>query len=123
MNEAASIRRALLNPLYDQPRRVLEERRTALYFAHPYGSRISEYEQVLLHAQPNPDWIGGGIGLGGWTTAFPGGRGAWENYSTEAKSSDWFVFRDPGGRWQRPYVAEKADGWREFRRLVGTFTG
>jgi hypothetical protein len=52
--------------------------------------------------------------------SFPGGRGAWENYFTEAKTSDWFVFRDPEGRWQRPYVAEKADEWREFQRLVAT---
>jgi Methane/Phenol/Toluene Hydroxylase len=114
-------RRALLNPDYDAGPAVLEERRTAIHFANPYGARISEYEQVLLFTQPNPDWIPGGIGVGGWSAAFPGGRGAWENYFTEAKTSDWFVFRDPEGRWQRPYVAEKADEWREFERLLATF--
>jgi hypothetical protein len=74
----------------------------------------------LLYTQPNPDWIPGGLGAGGWATSFPGGRGAWENYFTEAKTTDWFAFRDPEARWQRPYVSEKADEWREFQRLVST---
>jgi hypothetical protein len=117
MEQESDFRRALLNPEFDQSATVLEERRTALSFANPYGARISEYEQVLLYTQPNPDWLAGGIGVGGWAMAFPGGRGAWENYFTEAKISDWFVFRDPEARWQRPYVSEKADEWREIQRL------
>ena len=76
---------------------------------------------MLLYAQPNPDWIRGGIGVGGWSTRFPGGRGAWENYFTEARCTDWFAFRDPEGRWQKPYVAEKADQWRTTGRLFSTF--
>ena len=114
-------RRSLLNPDQDLEREPLETQRTAVYFASPYRRRISEYEQVLLHTQPNPDWIRGGIGVGGWTTRFPGGRGAWENYFTEARCTDWFAFRDPEGRWQRPYVAEKADQWRTTGRLFTTF--
>ena len=123
MSVDADYRRALLNPEYDENPPVLEERRSVLSFANPYGARISEYEQVTLYNQPNPDWIPGGIGVGGWSTSFPGGRGTWENYFTEAKTTDWFVFRDPEGRWQRPYVSEKADGWREFQRLVSTSAG
>ena len=120
MNVISDYRRALLNPEFDEHPKVLEERRTPLSFANPYGPRISEYEQVLLYNQPNPDWIAGGLGVGGWSLSFPGGRGTWENYFTEAKTSDWYVFRDPEGRWQRPYVSEKADEWREFQRLVAT---
>jgi hypothetical protein len=120
MKVASDYRRALLNPEFDERPKVLEERRIPLSFANSYGPRVSEYEQVLLYNQPNPDWIAGGLGVGGWSTSFPGGRGTWENYFTEAKTSDWYVFRDPEGRWQRPYVAEKADGWREFQRLVAT---
>lgn len=118
MNTHSNFRRALLNPSYDDQPPVLEEHRSALSFAKPYGSRISEYEQVLLYNQPNPDWIPGGIGVGGWSTSYPGGRGTWENYLTEAKTTDWFVFRDPEARWQRPYVSEKADEWRAFQRMV-----
>jgi hypothetical protein len=120
INQPADYRRELLNPRYDGHERVLEERRIPLSFANPYGARLSEYEQVTLYNQPNPDWIAGGLGIGGWSTCFPGGRGTWENYFTEARTSDWYVFRDPEGRWQRPYVAEKADEWREFQRLVAT---
>jgi hypothetical protein len=114
-------RRSLLNPEHDLEREPLETQRTAVHFANPYRRRISEYEQVLLYAQPNPDWIRGGIGVGGWSTRFPGGRGAWENYFTEARCTDWFAFRDPEGRWQKPYVAEKADQWRTTGRLFSTF--
>jgi hypothetical protein len=114
-------RRSLLNPDHDLERTPLETLRTAVHFANPYRRRISEYEQVLLHTQPNPDWVRGGIGVGGWTTRFPGGRGPWENYFTEARCTDWFAFRDPEGRWQRPYVAEKADQWNTTGRLFTTF--
>lgn len=120
MTVSSDYRRALLNPRYDANHPVLETQRIPLSFANPYGPRISEYEQVLLYNQPNPDWIAGGLGAGGWSTSFPGGRGTWENYFTEARTSDWFVFRDPERRWQRPYVTEKADQWREFQRLVAT---
>jgi hypothetical protein len=118
---ANTYRRSLLNPEYDLAREPLETQRTAVHFANPYRRRISEYESVLLYAQPNPDWIRGGIGVGGWSTRFPGGRGAWENYFTEARCTDWFAFRDPEGRWQKPYVAEKADEWRTTTRLFSTF--
>jgi len=97
-------RRLLLNPDFDEAVEPFETRRTMGYYANPYRKRISEYEKVLLYAQPSPDWIPGGLGLGGWTGKFAGGRGAWENYFTEAKSSDWFAFRDPGSRWEQPYV-------------------
>lgn len=117
---ANTYRRSLLNPEHDKEREPIETRRSAVYFANPYRRRLSEYEQVTLYAQPNPDWIRGGIGVGGWSTRFPGGRGAWENYFTEARCTDWFAFRDPEGRWQKPYVAEKADEWRATSRLFNT---
>ena len=111
-------RRLLLNPEFDETIEPFESRRTMNYFANPYLKRISEYEKVLLYAQPNPDWIAGGLGLGGWTGKFAGGRGNWENYFTEARSSDWFAFRDPGSRWEQPYVKEKAEEWRDTQRFM-----
>ncbi|HKN38200.1 MAG TPA: toluene hydroxylase [Acidimicrobiia bacterium] len=111
-------RRLLLNPAFDEAVEPFETRRTMGYYANPYRKRISEYEKVLLYAQPNPDWIPGGLGLGGWTGKFAGGRGSWENYFTEARCSDWFAFRDPGSRWEQPYVREKAEEWREAQRFM-----
>ena len=111
-------RRLLLNPDFDEKVEPFETRRTMGYYANPYRKRISEYEKVLLYAQPNPDWIPGGLGLGGWTGKFAGGRGAWENYFTEARCSDWFAFRDPGSRWEQPYVKEKAEEWRDAQRFM-----
>ncbi|MBO8150777.1 toluene hydroxylase (plasmid) [Rhodococcus sp. ZPP] len=115
------VRRHFLNPAFDQELPVLDTQRTSQYYAKPAGRRISEYEQVLLYAQPSPDWIPGGLGFGGWKNRSVGGRGAWENYFTEAKSSDWFAFRDPGARWQRPYTQQKAEEWEEFQRLLSVF--
>ena len=121
--ERTTGRRLLLNPAFDDAPEPIESRRTAVYFANPHGKRISEYEKVLLYAQPNPDWIPGGLGLGGWTGKFAGGRGCWENYFTEARCSDWFAFRDPGARWERPYVKEKAEEWRDSQRFMSASAG
>jgi hypothetical protein len=114
---ALGTRRLLLNPAFDDTPEPLETRRTMIWFGEPYRKRISEYEKVLLYAQPSPDWIPGGLGLGGWTGKFAGGRGAWENYFTEARCSDWFAFRDPGSRWEEPYVKDKAEEWRQTQRF------
>jgi hypothetical protein len=116
--DGSTARRLLLNPAFDEAVEPFETRRTMIYFGNPYRKRISEYEKVLLYAQPNPDWIPGGLGLGGWTGRFAGGRGSWENYFTEARCSDWFAFRDPGSRWEQPYVKEKAEEWRETQRFM-----
>lgn len=117
----ALIRRAFLNPDFDRELPLLDKQRTSQYYANPAGRRISEYEQVLLYAQPSPDWIPGGLGFAGWKNKSVGGRGAWENYFTEGRSSDWFAFRDPGARWQRPYTQQKAEEWEELQRLLSVF--
>lgn len=114
-------RRAFLNPAYDIEREPLETRRTSQWYAKPYRRRISEYESLLLYAQSAPDWIPGALGTGGFCNKFSGGRAPWENYTTEAKSSDWFVFRDPSGRGQPTYVAQKAEENAEAERMFAAF--
>src|SRR2546430_2991012 len=114
-------RRLLLNPECDETIEPFESRRTMNYFANPYRKRISEYEKVLLYAQPNPDWIAGGLGLGGWTGKFAGGRGNWENYFTEALSFDLVAFRGPGSRLGEPLVKEKAEEWCDTPRFITSY--
>lgn len=118
---ATTMRRTFLNPAYDIEREPLETRRTSQWFAKPYRRRISEYEALLLYAQAAPDWIPGALGMGAWQGKFAGGRGAWENYITEAKSSDWFVFRDPSGRGQPTYAAQKAEENAELGRVFEAY--
>ncbi|QNJ96530.1 toluene hydroxylase (plasmid) [Mycolicibacterium fluoranthenivorans] len=115
------MRRTFLNPAYDIEREPLETRRTSQWYAKPYRRRISEYESLLLYAQASPDWIPGGLGFGAFHNKFAGGRAAWENYTTEAKSSDWFVFRDPSGRGQPTYVAQKAEENEEAGRMFSAY--
>jgi hypothetical protein len=118
---AMSTGRTFLNPAYDIEREPLETRRTSQWYAKPYRRRISEYESLLLYAQTSPDWIPGSLGNGGFCNKFAGGRAAWENYTTEAKSSDWFVFRDPSGRGQPTYVAQKAEENAEAERMFSAY--
>src|SRR2546423_1676123 len=89
-------RRLLLNPEFDETIEPFESRRTMNYFANPYRKRISEYEKVLLYAQPNPDWITGGLGLGGWTGKFAGGGGERGEHFNQAPPSRWVAL--PGTR-------------------------
>lgn len=116
-----TVRRTFLNPAYDIEREPLETRRTSQWYAKPYRRRISEYEALLLYAQPSPDWIPGSLGSGGFCNKFAGGRAPWENYTTEAKSSDWFVFRDPSGRGQPSYVAQKAEENADTSRVFQAY--
>ncbi|AEV73590.1 Methane/Phenol/Toluene Hydroxylase [Mycolicibacterium rhodesiae NBB3] len=118
---AGAPRRAFLNPAYDIEREPLETRRTSQWYAKPYRRRISEYESLLLYAQSAPDWIPGALGVGGFCNKFSGGRAPWENYTTEAKSSDWFVFRDPSGRGQPTFVAQKAAENEEATRVFAAY--
>src|SRR2546423_13822772 len=101
-------RRLLLNPEFDETIEPFESRRTMNYFANPYRKRISEYEKVLLYPQPNPDWIAGGLGLGGRTREFAGGPGHWENHFTGAPCRDRVAFPAPRSPWERPPVPEDA---------------
>lgn len=113
--------RPFLNPAYDIDREPLDTQRTNQYYANPYRRRISEYEMLMLYSQPGPDWIPGGFNTGGFCNSFSGGRQMWENYTTEAKTVDWFAFRDPSGRNQPEFVAQKSQDNEFTRQTLFTY--
>ncbi len=84
------------------PDHALDTQRKYTYFIQPRWKRLSEYEQLSIYAQPNPDWIAGGLDWGDWTQKFHGGRPSWGNESTELRTGDWFRHRDPARRWFTP---------------------
>lgn len=85
-------------------------------YIKPSGKRASEYEELTLHVQPDPEkwqWQG-------WLSRFPDGRPAWDVDSTALRCEDWFRFRDPSAMWQRPYVATQAARSRHIETLIRT---
>lgn len=84
-------------------------------YIKPTGRRLSEYEAVILHVQPNhKPWDG--------TETFVArfdGRPAWDDASTALEVEDWFTFRDPSQMWQRPYIVRQTDQEKTIERLVG----
>lgn len=103
----------------DQP---LDTQRKYHYFIKPRWKRLSEYEQLSVYAQPNPDWIAGGLDWGDWTQKFHGGRPSWGNESTELRVTDWFIHRDPARRWHAPYVKDKAEEARYTQRFLEAYS-
>lgn len=71
-------------------------------YISPAGIRLSDYEAVTCHAQPDL----GHFGTGGWFLLSDAGRPAFDPCSTTVRHPDWFEFRDPSEMWQRPYVAQ-----------------
>ena len=107
--------RVILDALPAEP---LEKQNKMGYFVTPRWKRLTEYEALTVYAQPNPDWISGGLDWGDWTQKFHGGRPSWGNENTELRTSDWFKHRDPLRRWHAPYVKDKAEEWRYTDRFL-----
>jgi methane monooxygenase component A beta chain len=125
---AQTTRRGLTDPeraakiLADIPAEPLDTQRRMNYFVTPRGKRLSEYEILSVYAQPNPDWISGGLDWGDWTQKFHGGRPSWGNESTELRTTDWYRHRDPHRRWHAPYVKDKAEEWRYTERFLEAYS-
>jgi len=110
--EMASV---ILKALPDAP---LDKQNKMGYFVTPRWKRLTEYEALTVYAQPNADWIAGGLDWGDWTQKFHGGRPSWGNETTELHTTDWYRHRDPSRRWHAPYVKDKAEEWRVTDRFL-----
>ncbi|MDJ0448375.1 aromatic/alkene monooxygenase hydroxylase subunit beta [Methylocystis sp. JR02] len=104
------------------PDHALDTQRKYHYFIQPRWKRLSEYEQLSCYAQPNPDWIAGGLDWGDWTQKFHGGRPSWGNESTELRTTDWYRHRDPARRWHAPYVKDKSEEARYTQRFLAAYS-
>lgn len=71
-------------------------------FFSPEKRRATLYEDVTCDTQPSVHRYL----HRGWPIFFADGRGVWSDDSTKLRSSDWFAFRDPGQRWERPFYKE-----------------
>jgi len=63
------IKRGIFPDHKPQPAQELSSQREFTFFAKPRWKKLTEYEKLLLYAQPNPDWIPGGLDWGDWPSA------------------------------------------------------
>ena len=83
-------------------------------YIKPSGRRLSEYEAVIMHVQPNhPEFDGPETFV-----ARRDGGGSWNDHSTALKAQSWYAFRDPAQMWQRPYIVRQTEQEKTIERLV-----
>lgn len=76
-------------------------------FITPSLRRLTEYEALTVHQQPdalNFDRPRGNLNVTEWCLLRPDGSPLWRADSTRLRHPDWFAFRDPAQQWQRTYV-------------------
>jgi methane monooxygenase component A beta chain/propane monooxygenase small subunit len=83
-------------------------------YIKPSGRRLSEYEAVIMHVQPNhPEFDGPETFV-----LRRDGTGAWNEDSTALRAASWYDFRDPAQMWQRPYIVRQTEQEKTIERLV-----
>ncbi len=76
-------------------------------YIKPSRRRLTEYEALTVHQQPDPlgfDRPAGGLDVTEWYLTRPDGSALWRPESTRLRHPDWYAFRDPAQQWQRTYV-------------------
>jgi len=76
-------------------------------FIQPAGRRLTEYEALTVHQQPDAngyDMAGGGrFGPEAFLLRSDGST-LWKDDSTRLRHPDWYRYRDPAQHWQRTYI-------------------
>jgi methane monooxygenase component A beta chain len=106
----------------DLPSRRLDQQRQLKFYVVPGGSRLTEYEALTMYAQQGTDWASGGLEIGDSMQKWPGGRPTYAPETTEVKTTDWWRFRDPDGRWFFPNVKNKAEEGRVNHRFMQSYS-
>lgn len=73
-------------------------------YYQPIGRRATIYEDVTVDVQPDPNRYL----LQNWIISFADGTPAYSEKHTKIKSSDWHMFRDPNGEWERTHFIRQA---------------
>ncbi|MFC4766752.1 aromatic/alkene monooxygenase hydroxylase subunit beta [Effusibacillus consociatus] len=73
-------------------------------YYQPKGRRATLYEDVTVDVQPDPKRYL----LQDWIISFADGTPAYCETRTDIKSSDWHVFRDPNGEWERTHYIRQS---------------
>ena len=79
-------------------------------FIKPSARRLSEYEALTVHQQPDPsdfDRPRGNVKEEEWYLLRPDGTALWRPDSTRLRHDNWYAYRDPAQQWQRTYVRQQ----------------
>lgn len=79
-------------------------------FIKPSQRRLTEYEALTVHQQPDPlgfDRVHGNLDVTEWYVLRPDGSALWRPESTLLRHPDWYAYRDPAQQWQRTYVRQQ----------------
>lgn len=90
-------------------------------FIKPQQRRLSEYEALTVHQQPDAlgfDRPGANIAETEWYLLREDGRTLWSADSTRLRHGDWYAYRDPAQHWQRTYVRHQEQQETSIARMT-----
>ena len=90
-------------------------------FIKPQRRRLTEYEALTVHQQPDPldfDRPHGNLDVTEWYLLRADGSPLWRPESTRLRHSDWFAYRDPAQQWQRTYVRHQEQQESSIERIT-----
>jgi methane monooxygenase component A beta chain/propane monooxygenase small subunit len=90
-------------------------------FITPQLRRLTEYEALTVHQQPDPldfDRPHGNLDITEWYLLRPDGSPLWSPESTRLRHADWFAYRDPAQQWQRTYVRQQEQQETSIERVT-----
>ncbi|MDQ1490919.1 MAG: propane 2-monooxygenase small subunit [Actinomycetota bacterium] len=80
------------------------------FYITPMGRRLSEYEALNQYILPLETSMDHPVAK----------RAGWPADSTALRSENWYAFRDPAQRWQRPYIKRQAEQERGLERALAS---
>lgn len=90
-------------------------------YIKPSGRRLTEYEALSVHMQPDAldfDRPRGNLDVTEWYLLRPDGSALWRPESTRLRHGDWFAYRDPAQQWQRTYVRHQEQQESSIARIT-----
>ena len=90
-------------------------------FIKPQLRRLTEYEALTVHQQPDAldfDRPRGNLDVTEWYLLRPDGKALWKPDSTRLRHDDWYAYRDPAQQWQRTYVRQQEQQETSIERVT-----
>lgn len=90
-------------------------------YIKPQRRRLSEYEALTVHMQPDPgafDHPRGRFEEPEWYLLRSDGTPLWDPASTALRHPDWYAYRDPAQQWQRTYVRHQEQQETSIERIT-----
>jgi Methane/Phenol/Toluene Hydroxylase len=90
-------------------------------FITPQRRRLTEYEALTVHQQPDAlvfDRPHGNLDVTEWYLLRADGSPLWKPDSTRLRHANWFAYRDPAQQWQRTYVRHQEQQETSIARVT-----